>query len=81
VARRLGHRAPHALPTFVFWNALGGIAWSISVGMLACLLGPTAERAFEYIDVIGIAVTLLLGARYVTWRHVHRRRHSASPLA
>lgn len=27
-------------PTFLFWNALGGVAWAVNVGAAAYLLGP-----------------------------------------
>src|SRR5919197_1988286 len=30
-------------PTFVFWNALGGIAWATSIGLLAYFVGHSAE--------------------------------------
>ena len=59
-------------PTFLFWNALGGIAWATSVGSLAFYLGPAAERIFKYVGVIGIAVAILVAVAYVAWRHAHR---------
>src|SRR5919198_1033184 len=42
-------------PTFVFWNALGGIAWASSVGVLAYFLGHAAEHVFRVTGVVGIA--------------------------
>ncbi len=62
---------------FVFWNALGGIAWATSVGLLAYYLGPTAERVVKDVGVVGIAVALLALAGYFAWRRFHRAR----PLA
>jgi membrane protein DedA with SNARE-associated domain len=53
---------------FVFWNALGGIAWATSVGLLAYYLGPTVERVFQYIGLGGVAVLALLLAGYFAWR-------------
>src|SRR3954453_866715 len=57
-------------PTFVFWNALGGIAWATSVALAIYFAGSIAE------DVIGIAgpvaavvVFGLLGGA-LTWRFV-----------
>jgi membrane protein DedA with SNARE-associated domain len=32
-------------PTFLFWNALGGIAWACSVGFAVYALGDVAEKA------------------------------------
>jgi undecaprenyl-diphosphatase len=59
-------------PTFLFWNALGGIAWATSVGLLAFYLGPTAEQIFKDLGVIAVAVAALAAAAYVAWRHTHR---------
>jgi membrane-associated protein len=33
-------------PTFLFWNALGGIAWACSVGLAVYAAGDVAERVF-----------------------------------
>ncbi len=63
---------------FVFWNALGGIAWASSVGLLAYYLGPTAEHVFKYVGVVGIAIALLAAATYLAWRH-HRRKNAPAP--
>ncbi len=40
---------------FSFWNALGAIAWASTVGLLAYLLGPVAER---FLAVFGLAGAL-----------------------
>ncbi|MGI8800734.1 MAG: DedA family protein [Solirubrobacteraceae bacterium] len=65
-------------PIFVFWNALGGIAWATSVGLLAYYLGPTAERIFKAVGIIGIALAVLALAGYFAWRHFHRQHSAAS---
>ena len=36
-----------AWPTFLFWNALGGIAWAASVALSIYFLGYVAEQAIE----------------------------------
>ena len=41
-----------AWPTFLFWNALGGILWAASVTLTIYFLGEAAENA---IDVVGPA--------------------------
>jgi membrane-associated protein len=58
---------------FVFWNALGGICWAVSIGLGAYFVG----HAFEQIAGVGgmVAaglVTAGLGALFV-WRHRRRR--------
>jgi membrane-associated protein len=58
--------------TFLFWNALGGIAWATSVGLLAYSAGPAAERLFKLFGLAVIAVAMTIAAAYVV-----RRRHRA----
>ena len=62
-------------PTFVFWNALGGIAWATSVGLAAYYFGPAVEQVFKIAGLGGIAVAVLIAAGYLLWR---RRRHKQS---
>jgi membrane-associated protein len=57
---------------FVFWNALGGIAWATSIGLLAYLLGPTAERIIKDVGIAGIAIAVLAIIGYVVWRRTRR---------
>ena len=60
-------------PTFLFWNALGGIAWATSVGLLAYFLGHAAAQIFKVTGLAGVGVAALALAAYLFWRH--RRRH------
>jgi membrane-associated protein len=53
---------------FLFWNALGGIAWALSVGLAAYFLGHTAERVFKTVGIAGVAVAALLFAGFLAWR-------------
>jgi membrane protein DedA with SNARE-associated domain len=61
-------------PTFLFWNALGGICWAISIGLGVYFVG----HAFEQIlGVGGIVAGALAGGALVgvlAWRHVRGRR-------
>ena len=61
-------------PVFLFWNALGGIAWATSVGLLSYYLGATAERVFKAAGIAGIIAAVLVAAGVVTWRRVQHRR-------
>jgi membrane-associated protein len=62
-----------AWPTFLFWNALGGICWAVSVVLSVYFLGQVAENA---IDVVGpaAAATVALGLAGFL---LYRRRRAA----
>jgi undecaprenyl-diphosphatase len=55
-------------PAFLFWNALGGIAWATSVGLLAYFLGHAAEDIFKIGGIAAAAFIVLLAGTYVLWR-------------
>jgi membrane protein DedA with SNARE-associated domain len=63
-------------PRFLFWNALGGIAWAASVGLLAYWLGPTAEKIFRAVGLAGVGVVALAVIGFMLWRRrgQHRKR-------
>ena len=58
-------------PTFLFWNALGGIAWACSIGFAVYALGDVAEHIIAVAGPVaaGLIVVALIG--FVLWR---RRR-------
>jgi membrane-associated protein len=60
------HRMPWHV--FMFWNALGGIAWASSVGLLAYALGPAVERVLKVVGIAGIGVVAILALAYYLWR-------------
>jgi undecaprenyl-diphosphatase len=64
--------------TFLFWNALGGIAWATSIALLAYYAGPAAEHVVTYVGISGLALALLAAIAYVTWRYL-RRGHDRDP--
>ena len=55
--------------TFLFWNALGGVAWALSVGLLAYLLGPTAEDLFKTFGIAGAGLVVAVLIGLFLWRH------------
>ena len=62
-----------AWPTFLFWNALGGITWAASIALSIYFLGGLAEHAIE---VVGpISAGLVVAALIAFW--VYRRRRKA----
>ena len=59
--------------TFLLWNALGGVAWAISVGLAAYLLGHTATDLVKPSGLL--AVLLIATAIGVLLAVSHFRRH------
>jgi membrane-associated protein len=57
---------------FLFWNALGAIAWATSVGLLAFYLGPPAERIFQTAGIAGGSLVGVALLAFVLWRRVRR---------
>ncbi len=67
-------------PVFLFYNAVGGIAWAASVGTLAYLLGPTAEKLVKDVGLFGVGAAVLAGIAFLLWRR-HRRDRRADAAA
>jgi membrane-associated protein len=60
-----------AWPTFLFWNALGGLCWATSVALLAYFLGRGAERVVNLAGVGGAVAVVVGGVAVlfaVRWR-------------
>jgi undecaprenyl-diphosphatase len=64
---------------FAFWNALGGIAWATSVGLMAYALGPTAERVLRYVGLAGVGVAVLLLGAVLAWRRLRGAPRTGPP--
>jgi len=62
-------------PRFLFWNALGGISWASTVGVLAYVLGRSASGSLGAIGFFGLGVAILV---YLITR-VRRRLRARSP--
>ena len=61
-------------PTFLFWNALGGIAWATSIALGVYLLGKVAEDVLKTAGP-ALAVVGVLGiVGFLVW---HRRKAGA----
>lgn len=54
-------------PAFLLWNALGGCAWALTVGLLAYTLGHEVENIFIVIGGVGLFFAVVAVA-------THRRR-------
>jgi membrane protein DedA with SNARE-associated domain len=61
-------------PSFVFWNAAGGIVWAVSVGLVAYYLGEAGDRAIRTAGLAGGAGVVVSGILvYLALRYRHRR--------
>jgi membrane-associated protein len=65
-------------PTFLFWNALGGIAWATSIGLIAYFVGHSAEKIIHLAGLGGAAAVVLGGV--VLWLVLRTRRRRAEEL-
>jgi membrane protein DedA with SNARE-associated domain len=61
-------------PTFLFWNALGGIFWATTVALVAYYLGRGAERVFNAAGLGGAGV-VVVGA-IIVWLIIRRRERA-----
>src|SRR3954451_11901170 len=64
-------------PSFLFWNATGGIAWAVSVAVLAYALGHSAEKVLKTAGAVGAGGVALGGIAAFVWLRVRRRRRAA----
>jgi membrane protein DedA with SNARE-associated domain len=62
---------------FLVYNALGGIAWAVSVGLLAYWAGHSADDVLKVIGVGGLAVGIVVLGAFLIWRW--RRHRRATP--
>ena len=60
-------------PTFLFWNALGGIAWAASISLSIYFLGDLAEHAIEVVGPISAGVVVAALIAFL----IYRRRRKA----
>jgi membrane protein DedA with SNARE-associated domain len=60
-------------PSFVLWNALGGICWATGIGLLAYFLGHSAGNAVEAFGVYGLVAAALAVVAFLIAHRRHRR--------
>ena len=54
-------------PKFLAWNAAGGIAWAITVGVLAYLIGETFVAVLHTAGYVALAVLAVVAIASVAW--------------
>ena len=64
--------------TFLLWNALGGIAWAMSIGLAAYLLGHVAVTIIKDFGRIGLALVVLGGVAFFVAHRVRKRRRATA---
>jgi len=67
-------------PTFVAWNAAGGIAWAISISLFAYLAGAAAEAVIHAAGYVALGLVSLVLIGLVVMA-VRRARAKSSPSA
>jgi membrane protein DedA with SNARE-associated domain len=68
-------------PTFLFWNALGGIFWACSVGLAVYFLGHVAEDVLKIAGPIAGGLVVVGFAAFLLWRSRRARREADAALA
>ncbi len=63
---------------FFFWNALGGITWGVTYGLVGYFAGTAAANAISKFGIYGFAGLGLLFIIYVLFKLRERRRPSPS---
>lgn len=61
-------------PTFLFWNALGGICWATGVGLGAYYAGHAFQDAISKVGIYGAGAVVLAIVAFVYWRHRKHKR-------
>jgi membrane protein DedA with SNARE-associated domain len=61
---------------FLLWNALGGIAWAITIGLAGYFAGHAAEQLVKTVGVGAAIAVVVLGVAAYVFLHVRRHRHA-----
>jgi membrane-associated protein len=60
--------------SFLLWNALGGITWAVTIGLIAYFLGHSAGNVIETFGLFGLAAVLVAIISGFVLHRRHRRR-------
>jgi membrane-associated protein len=60
-------------PTFLFWNALGGIVWATGIALAVYFLGHVAEQAITVAGPAAAGVVAIAIVGFVVWKWRQRR--------
>jgi membrane protein DedA with SNARE-associated domain len=59
--------------SFLLWNALGGICWATTVGLIAYFLGRSAGNVLQTFGLFGLAAAVLALITALVLHRRHRR--------
>ncbi|MGI8558308.1 MAG: DedA family protein [Solirubrobacteraceae bacterium] len=60
-------------PTFLVWNAAGGICWATSIGLAVYFGGKAVEHTIATAGVYGAILVAVLAVAALIWHQRHRR--------
>ena len=63
-------------PRFLFWNATGGIAWAVTIGLAAYALGESAEKVIKAAGLIGAGGVVAGGVAGLLYLRLRRRQRA-----
>jgi membrane protein DedA with SNARE-associated domain len=61
-------------PSFLLWNAAGGISWATLVGLIMYFLGASAKDALQAFGVYGLVAALVAIVSVIVAHRRHQRR-------
>jgi membrane protein DedA with SNARE-associated domain len=64
-------------PRFFVWNALGGITWGITFGLVGYFVGKSGAHLLSQIGIAGAAVLVISAVAAVVWLRRRERRAAA----
>ena len=64
---------------FCLWNALGGVAWATSIGVVAYFLGKAAAAVLGAVGLAVLGLLVLAAVGVLLRRRLHRPRTAATP--
>jgi membrane protein DedA with SNARE-associated domain len=65
---------------FFFWNALGGITWGITFGLVGYFVGERGANLLSEIGIVGAAVLIVMAVGAVIWLRRRERQTRAREL-
>ncbi|HEX4109233.1 MAG TPA: DedA family protein [Solirubrobacteraceae bacterium] len=65
-----------SLPEFEVYNALGGIGWAVTIGLLAYYVGNSIKHVITSVGLWALVAAAVLAAAFLVWRRRRRRQRA-----